>query len=227
MYKFNSSLNYFLYKPLSMKKIFALFFVLPFVINAQTKFPDKEIATQIKSIKVNEEITLGYSVASGVHIIYKEGLPFKDLNKNGQVDIYEDWRRNVVDRAKDLASKMTVDQIAGLMLYSRHQSVPVASVGMFAGTYNGKPFAESGLNPAELSDQQIAFLTNDNLRHVLMTSVQSPTDAANWNNNMQILAEKLGMGIPVNISSDPRHGANKDAEYNAGSGGTISQWQKN
>jgi beta-glucosidase len=32
------------------------------------------------------------------------------------------------------------------------------------------------------------------------------------------------LGIPDNNSSDPRNGANKEAEYNAGSGGTISQW---
>ncbi len=207
-----------------MKKYLVLLFAAPIIAGAQTKFTVKEITDDIKSIKVNEQITLGYSSTSGLNIIYKEGLPFKDLNKNGQVDIYEDWRRNVVERAKDLASKMTVDQIAGLMLYSRHQSVPVASAGMFAGTYEGKAFTESGKKASDLSDQQIAFLTTDNLRHVLMTSVQGPSIAATWNNNMQVLAEKLGMGIPVNISSDPRHGANKDAEYNAGSGGTISQW---
>ena len=207
-----------------MKKMLLLLAVVPLVTAAQTTFIEKEITGNIQSIKVNNQITLGYSKVSGVQIIYKDGLPFKDLNKNGQLDVYEDWRLNVVDRAKDLASKMTIEQIAGLMLYSRHQSVPVASSGMFAGTYRGKAFTESGLKASELSDQQIEFLTNDHLRHVLMTSVEGPEIAANWNNNMQILAERLGMGIPVNISSDPRHGANKDAEYNAGSGGTISQW---
>ena len=207
-----------------MKKIIILLAFVPCIANAQTKFIVKEITNDIQSIKVNDQITLGYAKASGLNIIYKEGLPFKDLNKNGQVDVYEDWRLNVVDRAKDLAKKMTIEQIAGLMLYSRHQSVPAASNGMFAGTYQGKGFKESGLNASDLSDQQKEFLTNDNLRHVLMTSVEGPAIAANWNNNMQILAERLGMGIPVNISSDPRHGANKDAEYNAGSGGTISQW---
>jgi beta-glucosidase len=207
-----------------MKKMLLLLAVVPLVTAAQTTFIEKEITGNIQSIKVNNQITLGYSKASGLNIIYKEGLPFKDLNKNGQVDVYEDWRLNVVDRAKDLAKKMTIEQIAGLMLYSRHQSVPAASNGMFAGTYQGKGFKESGLNAFDLSDQQKEFLTTDNLRHVLMTSVEGPAIAANWNNNMQILAERLGMGIPVNISSDPRHGANKDAEYNAGSGGTISQW---
>lgn len=168
--------------------------------------------------------TLGYSPKSGVKILTVDGFAFKDLNKNGKLDAYEDWRKPVAERAKDLASKMTVDQIAGLMLYSRHQSVPAQAGGYFAGTYNGKPFPESGAKPYDLSDQQKAFLTTDNLRHVLMTSVENPTVSALWNNNVQELVEGIGMGIPANNSSDPRHGANKDSEYNAGSGGAISQW---
>ena len=168
--------------------------------------------------------TLGYSPKSGVKIIQVDGLAFKDLNKNGKLDIYEDWRKPVAERAKDLAAKMTVEQMAGLMLYSRHQAVPAPEAGMFTGTYNGKPFSASGVKPSDLSDQQIAFLTKDNLRHVLMTSVVSPIVAAEWNNNIQALVEGIGVGIPANNSSDPRNGANKDAEYNAGSGGSISQW---
>lgn len=168
--------------------------------------------------------TLGYSPKSGVKIMTVDGLAFKDLNKNGKLDRYEDWRLPVAERAKDLASQMTVDQIAGLMLYSRHQSVPAPAGGYFGGTYNGKPFPESGAKASDLSDQQKAFLTNDNLRHVLMTSVENPTVSALWNNNVQALVESIGVGIPANNSSDPRHGANKDSEYNAGSGGAISQW---
>ncbi|MFV8377552.1 glycoside hydrolase family 3 N-terminal domain-containing protein [Flavobacterium sp. LB3R33] len=168
--------------------------------------------------------TLGYSPKSGIKIIQVDGLAFKDLNKNGKLDIYEDWRKPVAERAKDLASKMSVEQMAGLMLYSRHQAIPAAEGGMFTGTYNEKPFSKSSAKSSDLSDQQIAFLTKDNLRHVLMTSVESPTVAATWNNNIQALVEGIGMGIPSNNSSDPRNGANKDAEYNAGSGGAISQW---
>ena len=168
--------------------------------------------------------TLGYSPNSGVKIITVDGLAFKDLNKNGKLDRYEDWRKPVAERAKDLASQMTLDQIAGLMLYSRHQAVPAQAGGYFGGTYNGKPFPESGAKAHDLSDQQKAFLTTDNLRHVLMTSVENPTVSALWNNNVQALVESIGVGIPANNSSDPRHGANKDSEYNAGSGGAISQW---
>ncbi|AUD01556.1 glycoside hydrolase family 3 protein [Spirosoma pollinicola] len=168
--------------------------------------------------------TLGYSAASGVKLLIDKGLAFKDLNKNGKLDKYEDWRLPADARAKDLASKLSVEQIAGLMLYSKHQPIPAAAGGPFAGTYNGKIFAQSGSKVSDLSDQQKEFLTKDNLRHVLITSVQSPEAAAEWNNNAQGLVESLGLGIPINSSSDPRHGTRADAEFNAGAGGAISMW---
>jgi beta-glucosidase len=111
-----------------------------------------------------------------------------------------------------------------LMLYSGHQAIPVKGMGRFVGTYNGKPFAESGASASDLSVQQKKFLTEDNLRHVLITLVESPAIAAQWNNNAQALVEGIGLGIPANNSSDPRHGSDSYAEFNAGAGGRISMW---
>ena len=167
---------------------------------------------------------LGYSPLSGIKILTVDRFAFKDLNKNGSLDKYEDWRLPFDVRARDLASKMNVEQIAGLMLYSGHQSIPARPRGFGSGTYNGKPLAESGASSSDVSDQQKNFLTQDNLRHVLITTVESPEVAARWNNNVQALVEGLGLGIPANMSSDPRHNAVADTEYNAGSGGRISMW---
>lgn len=168
--------------------------------------------------------TLGYDTTSGIKILTIKGFAFKDLNKNGKLDKYEDWRLGAEERAKDLASKMSVNQIAGLMLYSAHQAIPSGSTRFGASSYNGKPFAESGAKPFDLSDQQIKFLTKDNLRHVLVTSVKSPEVAAIWNNKVQALCEGIGLGIPANNSSDPRHRSTSDVEYNVGSAGQISMW---
>lgn len=168
--------------------------------------------------------TLGYSSKSGVKILTVDGLAFKDLNKNGKLDKYEDWRLPADVRAKDLASKLSVAQIAGLMLYSAHQAIPALSGPFGAGTYNGKKFSDGGVDPAWVTDQQKSFLINDNLRHVLVTSVQTPEVAARWNNNVQALVEGIGFGIPANNSSDPRHSTNSGVEYTAGAGGKISQW---
>jgi beta-glucosidase len=96
---------------------------------------------------------------------------------------------------------------------------------MFGGaTYNGKPFAQSGAKASDLSDAQKKFLIEDNLRAVLVTTVESPAVAAEWNNNMQALVEGYGHGVPVNTSSDPRHETSATTEYNYGAGGEISHW---
>ena len=83
--------------------------------------------------------TLGYSPQSGIKLLESDGLKFKDLNKNGILDKYEDWRLSVDKRTENLASLMSIEQISGLMLYSRHQTLPSKPLGFgFAeGTYDG------------------------------------------------------------------------------------------
>ena len=146
--------------------------------------------------------TLSYSPQSGVKLLTEDGYAFKDLNRNDSLDAYEDWRLSPQERAAYLASKLSKEEIAGLMLYSSHQAVP----------------------SAELTEDQKKFLSKDHLRAVLITSVESPRTAAQWNNRMQAFIEGLDHGIPANTSSDPRHEAKATTEYNAGAGGHISQW---
>ena len=169
--------------------------------------------------------TLGYSPSSGVKLLTDGGYAFKDHNRNDSLDVYEDWRLTPQERAADLASRLSVEEMAGLMLYSSHQSVPmVSTMGFGASTYGGKPFEESGAKASDLSDDQKKFLRDDHLRAVLVTGVESPVTAAEWNNNMQAFVEGLGHGIPANTSSDPRHEAKATTEFNAGAGGQISLW---
>ncbi len=143
--------------------------------------------------------TLGVTSAP---ILQDRGYAFKDLNRNGFLDVYEDWRRPARERASDLAAQLSIEEIAGLMLYSGHQAVP----------------------GPDITERQKKFLEEDNLRAVLVTTVGSPEIAARWNNNVQAFVEALGHGIPANNSSDPRNETSATAEYNEGSGGQISQW---
>ncbi len=98
------------------------------------------------------------------------------------------------------------------------------SRGPYKYTYDGKEYLESNAKPWDLSDQQKDFLKNDNLRHILVTSVESTQTAVKWNNNVQAFAEGTDLGIPANNSSDPRHGIDASAEFNEGAGGGISMW---
>ena len=105
--------------------------------------------------------SLGYSPQSGVKLLTVDGFAFKDLNRNDSLDAYEDWRLTAEERAADLASQLSIEEIAGLMLYSSHQAVPmIPSMGFGESTYNGKSYKESGAKPSDLSDDQKKFLAD-------------------------------------------------------------------
>jgi beta-glucosidase len=107
---------------------------------------------EIKTVINRGGQTLGYVTTSGVSLLTVDRFAFKDLNKNGTLDPYEDWRLPADERAKDLASKMSIEQIAGLMLYSAHQAVPGTGDGFAAPTTESRlPRAERTLGTSPTS----------------------------------------------------------------------------
>jgi beta-glucosidase len=53
-------------------------------------------------------------------------LTFKDLNRNGSLDPYEDWRLPVEKRVADLLSRMTMEEKAGLMQITSYSANALA-----------------------------------------------------------------------------------------------------
>ncbi len=152
-----------------------------------------------------------------------EGLAFKNLSGEDRLLPYEDWRLPYEQRAKDLAGRLSVEQIAGLMLWSPHQMVPFLPGMPFKGHYDGGEFAP-GMDPARLSDEQIHFVKDEKIRNILLVQTQSAEVSARWNNHLQALAESSPLGIPVCISSDPRHAAGKKSAEFSGTGKEVSRW---
>ena len=169
---------------------------------------------------------LGVAKEGGADIITEDGYAFKDFLHTGKLVPYEDWRLSYEERAKDLAARISIEDIAGLMLYSAHQMIPAVGprAAVFGGTYGGKKYEESGAAPWDLTDQQKKFITEDKVRHVLVTGLESTETAVRWNNKLQALAESQGFGIPANNSTDPRHTAGTEAEYMGVTGEPISKW---
>jgi beta-glucosidase len=142
-------------------------------------------------------------------ILVQDGYAFKDLNRNGKLDPYEDWRLPIEQRIVDLAERMSVDEIAGLMLYSDSQLVVKESTRETVW---------------DLTAEQKKFFKEENLRHILVGPTEDTPTAARWSNNAQALVEALGHGIPLNSSSDPRHTPAATAEFDMGAGGDLSVW---
>ena len=51
-------------------------------------------------------------------IVTEDGFAFRDLNKNGRLDPYEDSRRPIDERVEDLLSQMTLEEKAGMMFHT-------------------------------------------------------------------------------------------------------------
>ena len=48
-------------------------------------------------------------------VIAADGIKFRDLNANGVLDPYEDWRLSPSERADDLVARMSPEEKIGLM----------------------------------------------------------------------------------------------------------------
>lgn len=153
-----------------------------------------------------------------------DGLVFKNLSGTEALLPYEDWRLAPQDRAADLAKRLSVEEIAGLMLWSPHQMVPFMPGMPFKGHYDGGDFVPGVTDPAALSDEQKAFVQEEQIRNILLVGTESAHTAARWNNHLQHLAEESRWGIPVCISSDPRHSAGKKSAEFSGTGKEVSRW---
>ena len=82
------------------------------------------MAVKPRFLKNPQGLILGVTSAP---VLEQDGLYFKDLERTGQLLPYEDWRLPPEERARDLASRLSVTEIAGLMMYSSHQTVPAAA----------------------------------------------------------------------------------------------------
>ena len=140
-----------------------------------------------------------------------DGNTFRDLNKNGKLDVYEDSNQPIEERITDILKQMTLEEKAGMMFINGARVNEDGSIedkpatGMFA-------FAPNGLK----------LMQEKKMNHFNLWAVPSAASLAKWYNLMQQEAEKTRLGIPITIASDPRnHFSNNIFAMTANS---FSQW---
>lgn len=176
--------------------------------------------------------TLG---ARAKQIIEVDGLKFRDLDGDGQLSPYEDWRLPVAERVADLVDRMTDEEKAGLMIIGSH----------YPGYSEFLPHAEPGrvLNPEDVwrdanpitgqayPEPVLVTSSTDNavnVRHqrfLICRDNLAPEDLATWTNAVQEVAEASRLGIPVVFASNPRNHVALVAEFGVNeSTGVFSEW---
>ena len=144
-------------------------------------------------------------------VLTVDGLRFRDLNRSGSVDPYEDWRLPVGQRVADLVARMTLEEKAGTMM---HGTAPAPTGGPGSGLGTGAAY--------DLAAAQ-AIVLSSNVTSLITRLSGSPRLLAEQNNALQEIAERSRLGVPLTISTDPRHHFQQTLGASAAAG-AFSQW---
>lgn len=131
-----------------------------------------------------------------VNTLTLDGVTFRDLNKNGRLDIYEDARQPVESRVEDLLTQMNLEEKAGTMF--------ISMISMRKdGSLSEKP-SFNDLFSLVMPGTSDLVLTRK-LNHLNILAGTNKRAMAEWYNRLQKLAERTRLGIPMTIASDPRN----------------------
>lgn len=134
-----------------------------------------------------------------------EGHKFRDLNKNGKLDVYEDARLDTESRVNNLVSQMTLEEKAGTMFITMIGITP-------EGDPIDKPFLTT--DPIDIMMALLMpsseMLVDKKMNSFNILHAHEARILARYNNNVQLIAEKTRLGIPITIATDPRHGADNN-----------------
>ena len=131
-------------------------------------------------------------------VIVQADFGFRDLNKNNRLDPYEDSRQATYIRVENLLEQMTLEEKAGLMF-----------INMTDFNSDGSLFEKPKLNDliSFFLETNSTLVASKKMNHFNLINSYSADAMAKWNNNIQLMAEKTRLGIPVTIGTDPRHTA--------------------
>jgi len=160
--------------------------------------------------------------ARAVELLRLDGLLFKDLNKNGRLDPYEDWRLSVEARVADLVGQMTIEEKAGLMVG------PSLTVGPNYGVSEQPTYMVSPFNPgppAMVSPATADGILKRHIRQFINRDNLAPRALVQWLNAVQQVAESSRLGIPVLFVTNPRNIYGTAAIFGiTEAGSAFSQW---
>jgi beta-glucosidase-like glycosyl hydrolase len=131
------------------------------------------------------------------HLRAPDGTLFRDLNGNGTMEPYEDRRLPVEARVDDLVGRLSLEEKVGLMFHTQVVATPDGVV--------------SGVAPRPGRVSARKLVTGKQITHLNVLQMPAPAEMARWQNALQELAAHSPHGVPVTLSTDPRHGFGHNA----------------
>ena len=155
-------------------------------------------------------------------ILTIDGRQFKDSSGDGRLDPYEDWRLGAEVRVRDLVSKMTLEEKAGMMLID---SLSPGFGGVVAAP--AQDYIDNQKMTRFIFRSVVTANPVESSRPGFAGQPVTPQQAATWANAIQELEESTRLGIPALLKSNARNHYERNARFGINTeAGSFSEWPK-
>lgn len=142
-------------------------------------------------------------------VIEQDGLFFKDLNGDGKLTTYKDWRKSPEERAQSLAEDLSVDEKIGLLFLNSWK------MGIYQK--DKTKVDETGLLNEEIVEKDESIFNIEKtygttytikdmgIRHLILRENPKPDELVDWINELNRVAEETPHALPIMVLSNSRN----------------------
>ncbi|HSD39533.1 MAG TPA: glycoside hydrolase family 3 N-terminal domain-containing protein [Rhodocyclaceae bacterium] len=160
--------------------------------------------------------------ARAKNLMVIDGKQFKDLNANGKLDPYEDWRLTAEQRADDLIPRMALEEKTGMLMID---TLNAGCGGLTTGTAAEDYVKTQKMTRFILRSTALASAPACTVGGA--ASSVTPQQLAEFANAVQNLAEATPLGIPVVFKDNARNHFETDPRFGISAGaGSFTQFPK-
>lgn len=170
--------------------------------DAAKKYTERTMDNGYIRIQNEGGAQLSYDPNSGVQILEDDGYAFKDLNKNGKLDVYEDWRVDIDERVADLVSQMSLEMKLGNLAND-------FTGGAFSPIYpTNDEWLYSQEDHIQIEGDKVVYrplwyeINKNHVTHYSYSATGTPKEQQDTLNAIQGIGEAAELGIPISFETD-------------------------
>lgn len=140
--------------------------------------------------------SLSYNPNLGIQIIEKDGYAFKDLNNNGELDPYEDWRLPLTMRIQDFVNRFTLWQEDDSLYYQKGK---IKLSNDFMNFIYSNKVEEFILSQIIVDEEDLTCLKKNYILALLLLMFDNDYDTGKEDYLLSLILQSMDLGLLENI----------------------------
>ena len=140
--------------------------------------------------------TLSYDPNLGIQIIVQDGFAFKDLDNNGKLDPFEDWRLPLTTRVRDFTNRFVLWQENDCLYYKKGK---IELSEEYMQWIDSKRFEFTVRNEIDPQLEDMEYLKKNYIISMLLLIFDNDQDTGKDDYLLQVIVQSMNLGVFENI----------------------------